>query len=134
MSRFHKSPVALLAALLLCNVAAAQQKSAEPSWPEYAAEEVNEFRIPMHDGVKLAASMFMPKAKRPGERFPVLLHTTPYCEPMSDQRFRGEEPSRFPVYFAKRGYVKVYLQTRGTCRSEGSPPNREYSDIEAKDS
>jgi predicted acyl esterase len=70
--------IGLLAAFLICHASAAQEKYAAPSAAEYEVEEVNEIRIPMKDGVQLSASLFMPKARKPGERFPVLLHTTPY--------------------------------------------------------
>src|SRR5882724_3154859 len=133
MTSVYRSLIGLLAAFLICHDSAALEKYAEPSAAQYEVEEVNEILIPMRDGVRLSASLFMPKAKKPGERFPVLLHSTPYCEDMATLKGQGETPPFFSVYFAKRGYVKVYLQTRGTCRSEGVPPEREYSETEIKD-
>lgn len=133
MTSILRTPVGLLAAILIAPAAGAPQKYAEPSAAQYEVQEVDEIRIPMKDGVHLSASIFMPKATQPGERFPVLLHTTPYRESMSDLRTRGETPPYFSHYFAQRGYVKVYLQTRGTGGSEGVVTDREYSDVESSD-
>jgi predicted acyl esterase len=37
-------------------------------------------RIPMKDGVRLAATFYMPNGGKPGEKFPALLEYSPYRE------------------------------------------------------
>ena len=65
--------------------------------------------VPMRDGVKLAADVWLPEA--PG-RYPVLLARTPYMK-------TGLGLNQWATYFAKRGYVFVIQDTRGRGDSEG---------------
>jgi putative CocE/NonD family hydrolase len=65
--------------------------------------------IPMRDGVKLAADVWLPEA--PG-RYPVLLARTPYMKTSLGL-------SEWAVYFASRGYVFAVQDTRGRGDSEG---------------
>jgi putative CocE/NonD family hydrolase len=65
--------------------------------------------IPMRDGVKLAADVWLPDA--PG-RYPVLLARTPYMK-------TGLGLSQWAHYFASRGYVFAIQDTRGRGDSEG---------------
>jgi putative CocE/NonD family hydrolase len=65
--------------------------------------------IPMRDGAKLAADVWLPDA--PG-RYPVLLARTPYLK-------TGLQLSRWARYFASRGYVFALQETRGRGDSEG---------------
>jgi hypothetical protein len=65
--------------------------------------------IPMRDGVKLAADVWLPDS--PG-RYPVLLARTPYLK-------TGLKLSQWAVYFASRGYVVAIQDTRGRGDSEG---------------
>ncbi|MBM3725455.1 MAG: CocE/NonD family hydrolase [Acidobacteria bacterium] len=66
-------------------------------------------RIPMRDGVRLSANIFLPA---PEGRWPALLVRTPYS--------KGREPP--PQYrpFAGRGYVVVVQDVRGRHESEGA--------------
>ncbi len=64
--------------------------------------------IPMRDGVKLAANIFMPEGPGP---FPVILLRTPYG--------KGDEKLADGVFFAPRGYVVVVQDVRGRFDSEG---------------
>jgi putative CocE/NonD family hydrolase len=66
--------------------------------------------IPMRDGVKLAADVWLPEA--PG-RYPVLLARTPYLK-------TGLRLSQWAQYFASRGYVFAIQDTRGRGDSEGT--------------
>jgi hypothetical protein len=66
--------------------------------------------IPMRDGVKLAADVWLPDA--PG-RYPVLLARTPYLK-------TGLRLSQWAQYFASRGYVFAIQDTRGRGDSEGT--------------
>ena len=62
-----------------------------------------EARVPMRDGVHLAANIVRPAV--PG-RYPVVISYIPY----------GKDPN---PYFAERGYVAVFAEQRGTGTSEG---------------
>jgi len=66
-------------------------------------------KIPMHDGVKLNATMFKPKGLR--RRIPAIFTMTPYV---------GDTWHLDAVYFARRGYVFLLFDLRGRGNSEGS--------------
>ncbi len=68
-------------------------------------------RIPMPDGVTLAADVFRPDA--PG-RFPVVIEYLPYRK--NDTTWDGWFGHR---YMAERGYAAVRIDVRGTGDSEG---------------
>ena len=69
-------------------------------------------RIPMPDGVTLAADLFRPDA--PG-RYPVVIEYLPYRK--NDTTWQGYFGHR---YLAERGYVSVRIDVRGTGDSEGT--------------
>lgn len=96
------------------------------SAPEYGIRVEENVWVTMKDGVRLSGHIFFPVGKRRGERFPVLFHHTPYRETAA---------SRYGVssYLVRRGYVDAHFQVRGTGRSEGAVPDREYSDQEIED-
>src|SRR4030095_9937550 len=77
----------------------AQAAPQEPSQPQYGIT-LQEARIPMPDGIELAADLWMPSGAAAGERFPVLLEYLPYRK----NEGRGD---RYQVYsyFVQRGYV-----------------------------
>jgi uncharacterized protein len=85
--------------------------------------------IPMKDGVRLAATLYMPDGAKPGEKFPALLEYLPYRK--DDGTAAGDYPKH--AYFARRGYVGVRVDIRGFGSSEGVPPEREYSEQEQVD-
>jgi len=85
--------------------------------------------IPMKDGVRLAATLYMPDGAKPGDRFPALLEYLPYRK---DDCTATEDYSKH-AYFARRGYVGVRVDIRGFGASEGVPPEREYSEQEQED-
>jgi hypothetical protein len=85
--------------------------------------------IPMKDGVRLAATLYMPDGAKAGEKFPALLEYLPYRK--DDGTAAGDYPKH--AYFARRGYVSVRVDIRGFGASEGSPPEREYSEQEQVD-
>ena len=85
--------------------------------------------IPMKDGIRLAATLYMPDGARPGEKYPALLEYLPYRK--DDGTAAGDYPKH--SYFAKRGYVGVRVDIRGFGASEGVPPEREYSEQEQLD-
>lgn len=111
---------ALLVLLLsLCAVAAAVEP---PSPPAYGVKMVKTW-IPLKDGVRLAATLYMPDGAKPGEKFPALLEYLPY------RKDDGTAARDYPLhsYFARRGYVSARVDIRGFGASEGVPPEREYS-------
>ena len=85
--------------------------------------------IPMKDGVRLAATLYMPDGAKPGEKFPVLLDYLPYRN--DDGTAAGDYPKN--AYFARRGYVGARVDIRGFGASEGRPTDREYSEQEQTD-
>jgi len=83
----------------------------------------------MKDGVRLAATLYMPDGAKPGDRFPALLEYLPYRK--DDDTAAGDYPRH--AYFARRGYVTARVDIRGFGASEGTPPEREYSEQEQVD-
>jgi putative CocE/NonD family hydrolase len=84
--------------------------------------------IPVPDGIRLAADIYMPAGAGKKDRYPVLLEYTPYRK--DDSRARN-----YPLYsyFLNHGYVVVRVDIRGTGNSEGVTIPYEYSDIELDD-
>ena len=85
--------------------------------------------IPMKDGVRLAATLYMPDRAKPGETFPAVLDYLPYRK--DDSTAAGDYPTN--AYFARRGYVGARVDIRGFGASEGRPTDREYSEQEQFD-
>jgi predicted acyl esterase len=98
--------------------------------PEVTHEgvEIKEVWIPMPDGVRLAASLFMPANREGTDAFPVLLEYLPYRKDESRK-------SRFALfsYFVARGYIVARVDIRGTGTSEGRLIEYEYADQEQED-
>ncbi|MGH9745144.1 MAG: CocE/NonD family hydrolase [Candidatus Acidiferrales bacterium] len=85
--------------------------------------------IPMKDGVRLAVNLYMPEGAKPEEKFPVILEYLPYRK----DDWTLSRDWALHSYFVRRGYVTARVDIRGTGASEGSPPDREYSDQEQQD-
>ncbi|MGA7847674.1 MAG: CocE/NonD family hydrolase [Terriglobales bacterium] len=85
--------------------------------------------IPMPDGVRLSATLYMPDNAKPDERFPALLEYLPYRK---DDATAARD---YPIHswFAAHGYVSVRVDIRGFGTSEGTPTDREYSEQEQLD-
>src|SRR5258706_14906424 len=92
--------VAVLSAALAGGLAASRGLAAPGGPAASAAAEASppaheigfqEASIPMRDGVKLAADLYLPKGGKPKERFPVLLEYLPYRKTEG----RGERPSLY---------------------------------------
>ena len=83
----------------------------------------------MADGIRLAATLYMPDGAKPNEKFPALLEYLPY------RKDDGTAARDYPLhsYFARRGYVSVRVDIRGFGASEGKPTDREYSAQEQTD-
>lgn len=119
--------VGVLAVMLLASPSNAQIPG--ESAPLYAGVHIEEQWIPMYDGVRLAVNLFAPEGVKPGEQFPALLEYLPYRkDDWSAQRDVG-----LHSYFVRRGYVVARVDIRGTGRSEGQTPDREYSEQEQQD-
>ncbi len=89
---------------------------------------MEEVWIPMPDGVRLAADLYLPEGAGPEERFPVLLEYLPYRKTES----RSRNYSLY-AYFIRRGYAVARVDIRGTGNSEGKLIPYEYSDQENDD-
>ena len=85
--------------------------------------------IPMADGVRLSATLYMPDDAKADEKFPALLEYLPYRK---DDATAARD---YPIhkYFAAHGYVSVRVDIRGFGTSEGAPTEREYSEQEQLD-
>lgn len=101
----------------------------EPPSPPLYGVRMEQVWIPMNDAVRLSATLYMPDGAKPVERFPALLEYLPYRK---DDGTAAEDYSKH-AYFARRGYVSVRVDIRGTGTSEGRPPDREYSEQEQND-
>lgn len=80
----------------------------------------------MPDGVRLSTTVFRPVVEG---RYPVLLELLPYRK--DDMFYLRDYP--LYSYFARRGFVVLKVDVRGTGSSEGRLPDREYSDQEIQD-
>lgn len=83
-------------------------------------------RIPMPDGVELAAVMVYPANAAPGESFPAVFLYNPYRGAETDGR-------RLLGFFAEHGYYGLHIDVRGTGMSGGRTPHNEYSEVEQQD-
>jgi len=101
----------------------------EPPSPAAYGVRMQQAWIPMKDGVRLAATLYMPDGAKVDEKFPALLEYLPYRK--DDGTAAGDYPKH--AYFAQRGYVGVRVDIRGFGASEGVPPEREYSEQEQVD-
>ncbi len=85
---------------------------------------VRNARIPMPDGVHLAADLFMPEGAGP---FPAILEYIPYRKDDLTAPRHG-----YHHRFAEAGYVGVRADVRGTGASEGTNDD-EYREVEQAD-
>ncbi len=122
-----RNAAALGGALLAVGSCSWAASAREPSSPthEIAFQEAS---IPMPDGVRLAADLYLPRGGARGERFPVLLEYLPYRKTEA----RARDYSLYS-YFVKRGYVVARVDIRGTGNSEGRLIAYEYTDQEQTD-
>lgn len=95
---------------------------ADLSQPEYAVIFEQDVAIPVRDGTVLRADVYRPDAAE-GERFPVLMSLSPYQKAL-DRILPHEAPFTHverpePDWWTARGYVLVFVDTRGTGTSPG---------------
>ncbi len=84
--------------------------------------------IPMADGTRLAADLYLPAGMKPGDTYPVLLEYLPYRKRESRAHRYG-----FFSYFVQRGYIVARVDIRGTGESEGRLVAYEYTEQEQQD-
>ncbi len=112
----RRSPI--LAALVALVVSALSGQDADYIRTNYTKQEVH---IPMRDGVKLFAVVYVPKDTT--RKHPIIMTRTPYSvapyEPDSFPRFVGNQRR---AYF-HAGYIVVYEDVRGRYMSEGQYVN-----------
>ena len=89
---------------------------------------IREISIPMPDGVKLAADLYLPDDFEEGRQYPIIMEYLPY-------RKDEQRASRYGVfhYFVQKGYIVARVDIRGTGRSEGQIVPYEYSEQELDD-
>lgn len=79
------------------------------SQPIHEIRFLYDLKVPMTDGVKLSADVYLP---RDGKSFPTMLLRTPYESTL-------EMHVEWGVWWAKRGYACVIVDDRGRFESEG---------------
>ena len=117
----------VLAAMILFMSGAKCYATGAPAAEALYEVAVRDVWIPMKDGVRLSATLYMPTSKQHGEKFPAVLEYLPY---------RKDELKSYALvhgYFARHGFVSARVDIRGTGRSEGHAPDREYSQVEQRD-
>ena len=83
----------------------------------------------MRDGTRLAVNLFMLGGVQTNRRQPIILEYLPYRK----DDWSLERDFTDYSYFVRRGFVAARLDIRGTGRSEGHTPDREYSEQEQRD-
>ncbi|MGE0683832.1 MAG: CocE/NonD family hydrolase [Candidatus Binatia bacterium] len=94
---------------------------------DYPVRVVRNIEIPMTDGVRLGAALYMPDTLNDGP-FPAIVEYHPYRK--DDNKIPRDW--RTHSYLARKGYVGVRIDVRGTGASEGIAEN-EYSEQEQHD-
>mgnify|MGYP001545793080 FL=1 len=80
--------------------------------------DLNEYRIPMRDGIELFTVVYTPKDK--GSDFPILMNRTCY----NASNYTNYQVSRYPSsYLVRDGYILVYQDVRGRYMSDGTFDN-----------
>ncbi|MGH2521722.1 MAG: CocE/NonD family hydrolase [Anaerolineales bacterium] len=92
--------------------------------PTHTVRHIKNVLIPMSDGVRIAADLFMPEGDG---RFPAVFEFLPYRK---DDRVSARWNAHY--YFAERGFVGVRADIRGTGGSEGVATD-EYTPQEQQD-
>jgi predicted acyl esterase len=110
-------------------LAGAAVVAVEPPSPPVYGIRMERVWIPMKDGVRLAATLYMPDGAKVGTKFPALLDYLPYRK--DDSTAARDYPKN--AYFVRRGYVGARVDIRGFGASEGRPTDREYSEQEQTD-
>lgn len=83
-------------------------QTASPPAKDPAVDLLWGVKIPLRDGVKLNATVYLPSP--PGQPVPVIFTLTPYISDTYHER---------AIYFARHGYVFALVDVRGRGNSEG---------------
>jgi putative CocE/NonD family hydrolase len=121
--------------LLLFSVASLSIASAQDAKQDSVYMRMNydkfEHQIPMRDGVKLFAVVYVPKDK--SRKYPILLNRTCYNASRYGNFKTGSHPSR---YLVRDKYILVFQDVRGRYMSQGTfdnmRPNIPGNDIKNK--
>jgi predicted acyl esterase len=107
-------PVLFLSAILVTAADDPERKQLAYTRAHYTKYE---YRIPMRDGVRLFASVYVPKDI--AEKYPILMQRTPYSvAPYGGDNYRVHVgPSDAAE---KEGFIFVYQDVRGRYMSEGT--------------
>ncbi len=93
----------------------AQREGSRPTFDVSADTSV---RIPMGDGVRLAADVIRPAA--PGQRFPALIAVSPYSRQLQRTDLPdGQNEAGISEFWVPHGYAHVVVDVRGSNDSEG---------------
>ena len=101
--------------------------------PAAGVRLVRNVRIPMRDGTRLAADLYMPASIGDGERIPVVLEYIPYRKddvPLRLSSVYG--PHGWYHYLPRHGYAMARVDIRGSGASEGTIGD-EYTEQEQAD-
>jgi putative CocE/NonD family hydrolase len=97
------------------------------NYTDYPVRIIHNIEIPMSDGVRLGATLYMPDAPQDGP-FPAVVEYHPYRK--GDNKIPRDW--RTHSYLARKGYVGVRVDVRGTGASEDIAEN-EYTAQEQQD-
>jgi predicted acyl esterase len=93
-------------------------RTPERSEPRYASISDYEARIPLRDGVRLAADVIRPHAG--GLKFPALVTTSVYTRQLQRSVIAlGQNEAGVSEFWTPRGYAHVIVDVRGSNDSEG---------------
>ena len=107
----------------------ARNLAAQAIPPIYPTMKRVQTTIPLKDGVRLAVSLYLPDGAKAEDKFPAILEYLPYRK----DDWTLSRDWDLHLYWVRRGFVTARVDIRGTGASEGSPPDREYSDQEQQD-
>jgi len=106
--------VLLSGAMLLAQPTAEQRTQLAYTLAHYTKFE---YRIPMRDGVRLFAAVYVPKDE--AQAYPILMQRTPYnVGPYGADNYKTQVGPSFAA--EKEGFIFVYEDVRGRYMSEGS--------------
>jgi putative CocE/NonD family hydrolase len=94
-------------------VSASPPANADPATHEHEVRW--DVRIPVRDGLEMAANLWLPRPRHEGETFPAILEMIPYGK---DSWRRNSDTGR-GEWFAARGFALCRLDVRGTGSSPG---------------
>jgi hypothetical protein len=94
-------------------------RATERSEPRYATIADYEARIPLRDGIRLAADVIRPSAS--GMKFPALVTTSVYTRQLQRSVVAlGQNEAGVSEFWVPRGYAHIIVDVRGCNDSEGN--------------